>query len=127
MSTSSVTSIEAHSTPLRSATYTIISVSLYGRIVGQCPSKGTFRLRILQNPLLQVDPKDVPICSDFALLFHEQKKEKKLCNCYLLLAICYCYLSLLSVIDCSVIGYLLGNLQRSEESRLSSKYPLANL
>ena len=25
-----------------------------------------------------MDPKDVPICYDFALLFHEQKKQKKL-------------------------------------------------
>ena len=38
-----------------------------------------------------MDPKDVPICSDFALLFYEQKKQRKL------------------VKYCSVIGYLLGN------------------
>ena len=41
--------------------------------------------------LLQMDPKDVPICNDFALLFIEQKKQKKLIK------------------YCSVIGYLLGN------------------
>ena len=38
-----------------------------------------------------MDPKDVPICYDFALLFHEQKEQKKL-NKY-----------------SPVIGYLLGN------------------
>mgnify|MGYP001802051900 CR=1 FL=1 len=39
-----------------------------------------------------MDPKDVPICYDFALLFHEQKKEQKKLNKY-----------------SPVIGYLLGN------------------
>ena len=41
--------------------------------------------------LLQMDPKDVPICYDFALLFIKQKKQKKLIK------------------YSSVIGYLLGN------------------
>ena len=49
-----------------------------------------------------MDQKDVPICSDFALLFYEQKKLVKYG---------------------SVIGYLLGN---PVESRLSFKNPLAH-
>ena len=52
-----------------------------------------------------MDQKDVPICSDFALLFYEQKKQRKL------------------VKYGSVIGYLLGN---PVESRLSFKNPLAH-
>ena len=50
-----------------------------------------------------MDPKDVPICYDFALLFHELIK-------YSL-----------------VIGSLLGNPLGSVESRMSFKNPLANL
>ena len=56
-----------------------------------------------------MDPKDVPICYDFALLFHEQKKQKKLIK------------------YSPVIGYLLGNPLGSVESRMSFKNPLANL
>ena len=48
-----------------------------------------------------MDPKDVPICYDFALLFHEQKEQKKLIK------------------YCSLIGSLLGNHLGSVESRLS--------
>ena len=56
-----------------------------------------------------MDPKDVPICYDFALLFHEQKEQKKLIK------------------YSPVIGYLLGNTLGSVESRMSFKNPLANL
>ena len=48
-----------------------------------------------------MNPNDVPICYDFALLFHEQKEQKKLIK------------------YCSLIGYLLGNHLGSVESRLS--------
>ena len=44
-----------------------------------------------------MDPKDEPICYDFALLFHEQKEQKKLIKYGL------------------VIGYLLGNRLASVE------------
>ena len=56
-----------------------------------------------------MDPKDVPICYDFALLFHKQKEQKKLIK------------------YSPVIGYLLGNPLGSVESRMSFKNPLANL
>ena len=56
-----------------------------------------------------MDPKDVPIRYGFALLFHEQKEHKKLIK------------------YCSVIGYRLGNLLGSVESRLGKKNHLANL
>ena len=56
-----------------------------------------------------MDPKDVPICYDFALLFIKQKKQKKLIK------------------YSSVIGYLLGNPLGPVESRRSFKNPLANL
>ena len=56
-----------------------------------------------------MDPKDVPICYDFALLFHEQREQKKLIQ------------------YSSVIGYLLGNPLGSVESRLSFKNLLTNL
>ena len=56
-----------------------------------------------------MDPKDVPICYGFALMFHEQKEHKKLIK------------------YCSVIGYRLGNLLGAVESRLGFKNPLANL
>ena len=56
-----------------------------------------------------MDPKDVPIRYGFALLFHEQKEHKKLIKYY------------------SVIGYRLGNLLGSVESRLGLKNHLANL
>ena len=64
------------------------------------------RIKLDLRILLQVYPKDVPVCYDFALLFHEQKKLDKYC---------------------SVIGYLLGNHLRSTESVLSFKNPSANL
>ena len=62
-----------------------------------------------QKILLRIDPKDVPICYYFALLFHEQKEQKKLIK------------------YSPVIGYLLGNTLGSVESRMSFKNPLANL
>ena len=52
-----------------------------------------------------MDPKDVRICYDFALLFHEQKEKKKIIK----------YIP--------GIGYLLGSV----ESGLSFKNLLANL
>ena len=61
-----------------------------------------------QRILLQMDPKDVPICYDFALLFYEQKEQKKLIKYSL------------------VIGSLLGNPLGSVESRMSFKNPLAH-
>ena len=56
-----------------------------------------------------MDPKDVPICYDFALLFHEQKEQNKLIKYW------------------SVSGYRLGNPLGSVESRFRFKNPLANL
>ena len=71
---------------------------------------GYFNSLVLQAlELLPGRAKDVPIRYDFALLFHEQKEQKKLIK------------------YSPVIGYLLVNPLGSVESRMSFKNPLANL